>query len=183
MKRFVLALAAGVLLAFPLAAQTQQVTKVGICNFTSVLNSVYKDTKTVRDYNQAVNDYNKEVTARRSEITDLQNQKLDADKANNKTLSDKLAASIADKQLYLDTLQRTRGVALQQQGAALLTQPIVQEIYNVIQYIAETGGYSLILRTDGAYGSAIIYNIKEIDITDDVIKELLSRQVKPTGGQ
>jgi len=164
--------------ALPLAAQTQQLTKVGVIDFTKVLLTAYKDTKGYRDYDQAWTDYTKEVAARTKEITDLQSQKLDADKAGNKTLSLNLEKQISDKQTYLDTLKRVKGAVLQQQLAGLLTGPVLQEIYDVVRFVAENGGYSLVLRIDTQYRDIFLYRIPEIDITDDVVAEIMKRQGK-----
>jgi Skp family chaperone for outer membrane proteins len=183
MKRLLLALVLTSAFALPLAAQTQQVTKVGVIDFTKVLLTAYKDTKGYRDYDQSWTDYTKEVSARTKEINDLQSQKLDADKAGNKTLSLTLEKSISDKQTYLDTLKRVKGTVLQQQLAGLLTGPVLQEIYDVVRFVAENGGYSLILRIDTQYRDIFLYRIPEIDITDDVVAEIVKRQGKVSGGQ
>jgi Skp family chaperone for outer membrane proteins len=178
--------AATLALAAPLLAQTQQVTKVGICDFTKVLTTAYKDTKGYRDFDQARGDFLKEVNARSKEILDLQNQKIDADKAGNKTTSLALEKSISDKQRDLDTYRKVKGAILQQQQEALLGGTVLKEIYDTLKLVAEKGGYSLVLRSDGAYRDAIIYRIPEVDITDDVITALFAKQGKtynPTGGQ
>jgi Skp family chaperone for outer membrane proteins len=183
MKRIVPALAVCIALASPLAAQTQQVTKVGIIDFTKVLLTAYKDTKGYRDYDQARSDYNKEVSARSKDITDLQSQKLDADKAGNKTLSLTLEKTISDRQKDLDTYRRVKGSILSQQLGGLMTGPVLQEIYNVVKYISETGGYALVLRIDTDSKDLFLYRIPEIDITDDVVQEIMKRQGKTSGGQ
>ena len=183
MKRILLALAACIALAAPLAAQTQQVTKVGIIDFTKVLLTAYKDTKGYRDYDQARGDYNKEISARAKDLTDLQGQKLDADKAGNKTLSLALEKTISDRQKDLDTYKRVKGSILSQQLSGLMTGPILQEIYNVVKYISETGGYALVLRIDTDSRDLFLYRIPEIDITDDVVQEIMKRQGKSSGGQ
>jgi len=169
--------------AAPLAAQTQQVTKVGVVDFTKVLLTAYKDTKGYRDYDQARADYNKEISARTRDITDLQSQKLDADKAGNKTLSLGLEKTISDRQKDLDTYKRVKGAILMQQLSGLMTGPVLQEIYDVVKFVAEAGGYSLILRTDTDARDLFLYRIPEVDITDDVIQEILKRQGKTSGGQ
>jgi Skp family chaperone for outer membrane proteins len=183
MKRIVPALAVCIALASPLAAQTQQVTKVGIIDFTKVLLTAYKDTKGYRDYDQARSDYNKEVSARSKDITDLQSQKLDADKAGNKTLSLTLEKTISDRQKDLDTYKRVKGSILSQQLGGLMTGPVLQEIYNVVKYISETGGYALVLRIDTDSKDLFLSRIPEIDITDDVVQEIMKRQGKTSGGQ
>ena len=182
MKRFLLAMVCAAL-ASPLVGQTQQVTKVGIIDFTKVLLTAYKDTKGYRDYDQARGDYNREISTRTKDITDLQNQKLDADKSGNKSLSLSLEKTISDRQKDLDTYKRVKGSILTQQLSALMTGPVLQEIYDVVKYVAETGGYSLILRIDTDSRDLFLYRIPEIDITDDVIQEIMKRQGKSTGGQ
>ena len=178
MKRTMIACAVLLAVSLPLAAQTQQVTKVGVIDFTKVLLTAYRDTKGYRDYDQSWTDYTKEVASRAKEITDLQSQKLDADKAGNKTLSLTLEKSVQDKQTYLDTLKRVKGAVLQQQLAGLLTGPVLQEIYDVVKYVSENGGYSLVLRIDTQYRDMFLYRIPEIDITDDVVAEIMKRQGK-----
>ena len=186
MKRSILMLCVLASAALPLAAQTQQVTKVGICDFTKVLSTAYKDTKAFRDFDQAKTDVYKEIAARSKEIADLQNQKIDADKANNKTLSATLEKSIADKQNDLDSYRRVKNAWLAQQSNALLTGPVLKEIYDQMTLVAESGGYALVLRSDGPYKDIILYRIQEIDITDDVIAAIFAKQGKtynPTTGQ
>jgi Skp family chaperone for outer membrane proteins len=182
-RSLLLALALCVTLAGTAAAQTQQVTKVGVVDFTKVLLTAYKDTKGYRDYDQARADYNKEISSRTKDITGLMSQKLDADKAGNKTLSLTLEKTISDRQKDLDTYKRVKGAILLQQLSGLMTGPVLQEIYDVVKFVAEGGGYSLILRVDTDARDLFLYRIPEIDITDDVVQEILKRQGKDTGGQ
>ena len=165
----------------PLAAQ--QVTKVGICDFTRVLSTAYRESKTVRDWEAAKADYQKEVTATAREITDLENQKLDADKAGNRELSLTLEKRVADRKLYLDNYRRVRGQLLQQQAEKAMSAQVVRDILGAINLVAEQEGMSLVFRSDGTYGESIIYKVPEVDITEKVIKELFSRAGKTyTGG-
>ena len=178
----VLAAAFGAALAAPNAA-AQQVTKVGICDFTKVLSTAYRESKTVRDWEAAKADYQKEVSATSKEITDLESQKLDADKAGNRELSLSLEKKIADRKQYLDNYRRVRGQVLQQQAEKALTAQVVRDILSAINLVAEQEGMSLVFRSDGTYGESIIFRLPEIDITEKVIKELFSRAGKTyTGG-
>ena len=182
MRTLVPLLAALLVSVFPLAAQ--QITKVGICDFTRVLSTAYKESKAYRDYDAAKNDFIKEVAATTRDITDLENQKLDADKAGNQDLSLSLEKKIADRKAYLENYRRVKSAILQQQADRLLSGPVLKEIMDVVNYVAEQDGYALVLRSDGDFGSAILYRIMEIDITDKVIKELFNRAGKTyTGGQ
>jgi outer membrane protein len=184
MSRTTLAIAVLVALAFPLCAQ--QVTKVGICDFTKVLSTVYRESKAYRDWDAARSDFNREVSATAKDISDLENQKLETDKTGNRDLSLSLEKKIADRKAYLDSYRRVKGAILQQQADKLQSGPVLKEILEVINFIAEGDGYSLVFRSDSDYGAGILYRIIEIDITDKVIKELFSRAGKKysgTGGQ
>jgi len=166
----------GAVLAAPLAAQ--QVTKVGICDFTKVLSTAYREFKTVRDWEAAKSDYQKEVSATTKEITDLENQKLEADKAGSKDQSLLLEKKIADRKLYRDNFRRVKEQLLQTQAEKALSGPIIREIREAIDFIAESEGFALILRSDGNYGDILLYRIIEIDITEKVVKELYKRAGK-----
>jgi outer membrane protein len=169
-------------LALPLAAQTQQVTKVGIIDFNKVLLTSYKDSKAYRDFDQARTDYNKEITARSKELLELQSQRLDADKAGNKNQVLSLDKSIADKQAYLDSYKQVKGAMLQQQSSSLLSGSVIQEILDAVKFVSESGGFALVVRKDSASGKdMILYSLPEIDITQDVIAELMKRQGKLGG--
>jgi Skp family chaperone for outer membrane proteins len=76
-----------------------------------------------------------------------------------------------------------KGSILSQQLGGLMTGPVLQEIYNVVKYISETGGYALVLRIDTDSKDLFLYRIPEIDITDDVVQEIMKRQGKTSGGQ
>ena len=158
-------------------------TKVGICDFTKVLSTAYRESKAVRDWEAAKADYQKEVASTAKDITDLESQKLDADKAGNRDLSLTLEKRIADRKLYLDNYRRVRGQLLQQQAEKAMTAQVVRDILSAINLVAEQEGMSLVLRSDGTYGESIIYRVPEIDITEKVIKELFARAGKSyTGG-
>jgi Skp family chaperone for outer membrane proteins len=182
MKRLSLALAAFLVLCVAAGAQTQDVTKIGLCDFTKVLLTAYKDTKAYRDYDQARQDINKEIARLTNELNDLQNQKLDADKANNAAKSLSLQKTISDKTEYLSTYRTVKSAWLAQQGNSLLTGPVLAEILDVVNQVAEANGFALIIRSDtDAARAMVLYRIPEVDITDDVVNMILQRQGKSAG--
>jgi Skp family chaperone for outer membrane proteins len=188
MRRYavvVIACFLGVLSALPLVAQSQQVTRVGVINFRKVLDSIYQDTKAYRDYEKANSDYSKELATRNKTILDLQAQRADADKSSNKTLSASLDKQISDQLKDLDAFKKVKGAQLAQMKDAASTTQAILQIMDVVSFISESEGYSLVLRSDGDAGTAVVlYRIPEIDITDDVITELQKRNApaSTTGG-
>jgi len=164
--------------AVAIPVSSQQVTRVGICDFTKVLSTAYRESKAVRDWETAKTDYRKELQVLDKEITDLENQKLEADKAGSKDQSLLLEKKIADRKLYRDNFRRVKEQLLQTQAEKALSGPIIREIREAIDFIAESEGFALILRSDGNYGDILLYRIIEIDITEKVVKELYKRAGK-----
>ncbi len=182
MKRWTAAILAFLAFCLPAAAQTQDVTKIGLCDFTKVLQTAYKDTKAFRDWDQARSDYLKELSRLNAELTDLQSQKLDADKAKDTTKSLTLQQTIDARKAYLDTYRTVKSASLAQQGNSLLTGPVMAEILDVVRAVADANGYALILRSDtDAMKGMMLYSIPDIDVTNDVIAEIQKRQGKSSG--
>jgi len=181
MKRTVLAV---VLALAALALGAQQVTKVGICDFSRVLNTSYRESKTVREFYEAQQTIKKEQTAIEKEISDLQNQRLEADKAGNAELVLQLDRRLSDKRRYLDDYKKIKGDWVRQQAERILqSSNFLRDILEVVKVVAESEGMALVVRSDAAGADLILYNIPEIDITEKVIKEIFRRAGKSyTGG-
>lgn len=178
MKRAISAVVACLAIGVSAAAQTQDVTKIGIVDLTKVLQqTAYKDTKAYRDWDQARQDYLKELARLTAELTDLQSQKLDADKAKDATKSLALQKTIDDKKAYLDTYRTVKSASLTQQGANLLAGPVIAEIMDTVHTVAESEGYSIILRSDSAaMQGMLLYSLPDIDITNDVVAAIQKKQ-------
>jgi Skp family chaperone for outer membrane proteins len=181
MKRTALAFA---LVLAALALGAQQVTKVGICDFSRVLNTSYRESKSVREFYEAQQNIKKEQAAIEKEISDLENQRLEADKAGNAELRLQLERRIADKRRYLEDYRKIKGDWVRQQAERILSSSnFLRDILEVVKVVAESEGMALVVRSDGTGADLILYNIPEIDITDKVIKEIFRRAGKTwTGG-
>ena len=181
MKRTVLAM---LFAAVALGLGAQQVTKVGICDFSRVLNTSYREARTVREFLDAQAAVKKEQAAIEKEIADLENQRLEADKAKNAELVLSLDKRLSDKRRYLDDYKRIKGEQMRQQQQTILgSSEFFKEILDVVKVVAEGQGMALVIRSDAAGAELILYNIQEIDITELVIKEIFRRAGKQyTGG-
>ncbi len=163
----------------------QQVTMVGLCDWTQVLTTSYKESKAVRELEDFRATYQKEIQAVSRDINDLESQKIEADRAGNKDSSLQLEKRINDKKTYLDEYQRIKKEAYKRQADKIFSNVIVKEILDAIHFVAESDGYALVLRSDGDVGTALILdNIPEIDITKKVIKRIYELAGKTyTGGE
>lgn len=167
-----------------LGAGAQQVTKVGICDFTRVLNTSYRESKTVREFFEAQQTIKREQAAIEQEIAALENQRLEAGKAGNNDLALQLEKTLTDKRRYLDDYKRIKGDWIrQQQQTILASSQFLKEILEVVKVVAESEGVALVVRSDAVGADLILFNIPEIDLTEKVIKEIFRRAGKTyTGG-
>jgi Skp family chaperone for outer membrane proteins len=181
MKRTALAI---VLASAALGLWAQQVTKVGICDFSRVLNTSYRESKTVREFYEAQQTIKKEQAAIEKEIADLENQRLEADKAANADLVLQLDRRLSEKRRYLDDYKKIKGDWVRQQAERILgSSNFLRDILEVVKVVAESEGMALVVRSDAAGSELILFNIPEIDITEKVIKEIFRRAGKTyTGG-
>jgi Skp family chaperone for outer membrane proteins len=170
--------------AAALGLWAQQVTKVGICDFSRVLNTSYREAKTIREFLDVQATIKKEQAAIEKEIADLENQRLEADKAKNADLVLQLDKKLSDKRRYLDDYKRIKGDWVRQQQQTLLASSgFFKEILDVVKVVAEGQGMALVIRSDATGADLILYNIQEVDITELVIKEIFRRAGKVyTGG-
>jgi Skp family chaperone for outer membrane proteins len=167
-----------------LSLWAQQVTKVGICDFSRVLNTSYRESKTVREFYEAQQTIKKEQATIEKEIADLENQRLEADKAANADLVLQLDRRLSEKRRYLDDYKKIKGDWVRQQAERILgSSNFLRDILEVVKVVAEGEGMALVVRSDAAGSELILFNIPEIDITEKVIKEIFRRAGKTyTGG-
>jgi outer membrane protein len=180
MRRWML----GLLLVPAMTLGAQSVTRVGICDWTRVLNSSFKETKAYRDYFDTRDRILKDQAAIEQGISDLENRKLEADRSGDKPLSLQLEKQIADQRSYLDDFRRIKGDQLKTQAARITSSTdFVRQMIDVVKMISEAEGLALVIKSDGPGADLILYNIPEIDITDKVIAEIYNRAGKTwTGG-
>jgi Skp family chaperone for outer membrane proteins len=172
------------ILLIGLSLEAQQVTAVAICDWTQVLATSYKESKAVRELDDFRTAFQKELLSLSNELSDLENEKLDSDKAGNKELSLQLEKTIAGKKSYIEDFRRIRNETYKSRAAKVFTGPIVTEIQNAILFVAERDGFALVLRSDGPGAGLIVHYIPEIDITERVIKRIYEIAGKTyTGGQ
>ncbi len=97
------------IIALALAAMAlgaQQVTKVGICDFSRVLNTSYRESKSVREFYEAQQTIKKEQATIEKEIADLENQRLEADKEGKPDLVLQLDKRLSEKRRYLEDYRK-----------------------------------------------------------------------------
>lgn len=175
MKRLSVLLITGlvILTCGSLLAFSDQITKVGIVDLFQVYSVFFRESKAVRDLEQLVSAFRDEVDKYRDEIHELELAKLATAETEDEKLLLELTQKIFEKELFLDDYIRINKEQLRiRQEKLAQSDEFYQQIYEVLEYIAEYEGFALVLSKsiDG-----ILYYIKEIDMTEKVIDELRKR--------
>jgi len=155
-----------------------QITKVGIVDISRIYSIYFRESKEVIKLEELRSAYLKEIAKKKEEINLLKSQKLDAEDNNDDEKALQLDKDIFNKEQFLKEYIQIKTQQLRQMAQNLSqSSELIQEIADVIQYVAENNGFSLILKKTDQF----LYWTPEIDITDKVIKELLRRSGKKNG--
>ncbi len=179
MKKYVLMI--GIILGLVCleGAFATQITKVGIVDIVKVYSVYYKESKEVLKLEELRNTYMKEIQQKKDEILNLENEKVDAQNRGDQEKALELDKEIFEKKQFLNEYTRIKTQQLKQLAQNLAnSNAFISEIADAIQYVAESEGFSLILKKSDQF----LFWTPEIDITDKVIAELMKRTGKSYSG-
>ncbi len=156
--------------AFTLSAE--QITKVAVLDYTRILSAFYADSAEARRIDEMKTVFAQEVRRLQEEIQTLEERKLEAENRGNSRDALDIDNTIQDKKQYYQEYVRVRGNQIQQSAVNLgSSNELAREILKEIQYIAETNGYSLVLKRSDP---DLLWWSYEVDITDLVLQRLMS---------
>ena len=116
-------------------------------------------------------EFQAEVDKRTAELKELQQKKVNYEKAGETSAALKLEAEITTKTDFLTEYTRVKQVELESLKSKLAdSDSFYDTLYTVIENIAESEGLSLILSLQQA--NAILWYSPSVDITDKVIDRL-----------
>ena len=149
----------------------QDMTKVGVIDTSRVYQTYFRDSAGIRNYETKRTEFQAEVDKRTAELKQLQQKKVEYEKAGNSTAALKLEAEITSKTDFLTEYTRVKQVELESLKSKLAnSDSFYDTLYSVIETIAESEGLSLILSLQQA--NAILWYSPSVDITDKVIDKL-----------
>lgn len=172
-KRIGVAVAA-ILLAVVGPAVAEQLTTIAAFDMDQVLLSFYSDSAAIREYRTAEESYLLAFTAAQADLQELRARRATALDRNNNAQARNLANDILAQEEYLLDLQERW---YSQQGellAELQGEEFFNRLYEVVQYVAEDNGYTMVVDISHA-GSDVFWYSPAIDVTEDVVQELLAR--------
>ena len=156
---------------FAVPTFAQQVTRFGVVDTAKVYNAYFRDSAPVRNYERKKSEFQAEIDKLTEEIRLLQEKRLSYIDDNNDSMVLKTETKILEKTQYLTEYTNAKNVELEiMQKSLMNSDEFYKKLYNTLQKIAESGGYSMILSLQDA--NAILWYSPSVDITAQVIKEL-----------
>ncbi len=153
---------------FSLSAE--QLSKIGIVNFSRIVEDYFAESSAWREIDAMREKYNEGRDEILEEINELKMKKLQADNNDDKIKSLKLDDEIYKKQEYLKEFHSVWQNRINNKTQGVYkSSTFTAEILDAIQYIAESEGYSMIMRTQDP--NILWYN-HEIDVTELVLERL-----------
>lgn len=157
-------------LLIPAVLPAQQLNTVGVVNISQVYNSFYRDSQAVRDLERLRRQYQQEIDDRVRELETLRDRRFSAQEMGNTHRAEQLEDQIIEMQRFLEDLTARRRQQLNARQEQLLSDEFLRRMQNAIQYVAETEGYSLILRSDM---EGLQWWSSEVDVSEKVLQRLI----------
>lgn len=147
-----------------------KLTMVAVIDLTRIVSDYFKESAAWREIDQLIQRTEETLEDRKEEINLLEQRKMNAIEENNQRLSLQLDEEIRKKQEYMKEYNRIMTERIESKKNQLMTSSdFSREIISAVEYIAETEGYSIVLRKKDPN---ILYYNYEVDITDKVLEYL-----------
>lgn len=173
MKRAIIALCLATAAA---AAYAQQITRVAVIDLQKVYMTYYKDSASVRSFEEQKLKVQAEIARLNGEVTEMQRKRLELAAAGDATALKAFDLELYKKAQFLSDYVKVKQAELDAKAESLSKgDSFAQLLYRAVQSTAEAEGYSIVISSKDAssVGSSVIWFSPMIDITDKVIQSLL----------
>jgi outer membrane protein len=152
----------------------QQLTRFAVVDLGRVYMAFFRDSRAVREWEEASAQVQREVDRRTQEIRDLQSRKVNAELQGNETEVRRLEDLIYNRSKALQDYYQVRTRELEEQKQRLSqSDSFLEQVYDEIRFIAESEGYSTVLNLKENTG--ILWYSPTVDITDKLIQNLIAK--------
>jgi outer membrane protein len=151
----------------------QQMTRTAVVDLTKVYTAFFRDSKAVRDFEEASASVQTEINRLTAEIQELQRSQVAAASSGYSDRALQIGGEVNRKTEYLKTYYQVKTAELEQQKKALTqSSAFLGQVSAAIQRVAEAEGFTLVLNQKESTG--ILWFSPNIDITSKVIDRLQS---------
>ncbi|MDR1443766.1 MAG: OmpH family outer membrane protein [Treponema sp.] len=162
------------LLFFGVLLPAQQLTRFAVVDLSRVYMSFLRDSRAVRDWEDASAQVQREVDRRNSEIQELQSRKVNAELQGNEDRALDLETQIYRRTEALREYYQVKIAELEDRKRRLSqSDSFLEQVYDEIRFIAESEGYSTVLSLKE--NSSILWYSPTVDITDKLIQNLIAK--------
>ncbi len=156
-------------------APADQFTQIGIIDLSEIISNYFRESRAYRELEEMRSEFEDDRQRITDEIEQLEERKLDAENRGDESTVLQLEDEIFEKKEYLQEYTRIKYNQIKKKQESLLeSSSFLGEILKEVQYIAESEGYSIVLR---AKDPNIVWWSQAVDITDKVLERL--RQTSP----
>ncbi len=160
----------------PVVVSGEQITKIGILNIEKVYAVYFRESRAVKQLQEKQSSIIKEINRINEEILNLESEKLAAESRNDMQRALELDTEIFNKKQYREDYKRIKMQQLKKISENLYqSDEFLDELLAAINYVAESGGFSVVLNNSRQFSQFFFFYTKEIDITEKVIQELMTR--------
>lgn len=153
----------------------QQITKFAVVDTAVVYQAYFRESSSVRSYEAKKAEFQSEINNLTAELKALQIKKVDAQKNNDSSAVLRYDSEITTKAAFLQEYTRAKNIELDDLKRRLQSSDdFYSLLYSVIEKIAESEGYSLVLSLQQS--DAVLWYSPSVDITDKVITSIASER-------
>lgn len=148
----------------------EQITKVGVVDITAVYTAYHSESILAKRIEKDKEELKQELQNLQKHINLLKEEKLQAEKEDDKPKVLELEKEIDKKVQYMREYYKTKMRKIEEKAnAASSNKDFLNKLNKVIAKVAESNGFSLIIRSNNPN---LLFWTREVDITSDVIAEL-----------
>lgn len=148
----------------------EQLSKIGIVNFSRIVEDYFSESAAWREIDAMREKYEEGKEAILEEINQLKMDRLEAENDGEELKALRLSDRLRQKEEYLKEYHNIWSSRINSKISNVYqSSSFTSEILTAIEFIAETEGLSMVIRSQDP--NVLWYN-KEVDITDMVLKRL-----------
>ncbi len=151
------------------AASANQLSTVGVVDVQQVYNSFYRESRQVRELERLRDEYQEEIDSYLDMLEVLRDDYADARHEGDIRRALELEEEIEELEVFVDELTRRRRRQLERRQQEVLTDDFFEDLQQAIVYVAETEGYTIVLRSDA---DGLQWWSSVVDISQEVVDRL-----------
>jgi outer membrane protein len=152
----------------------QQLTRFAVVDLPRVYMAFFRDSRSVREWEEARDQVQREVDRRTQAIQELQSRKVNMEMQGNEDETLRLETQIYRSSESLREYYQVKTTELEERRLRLTqSDSFLEQVYDEIRFIAESEGYSTVLNLKENTG--ILWYSPTVDITDKLIQNLIAK--------